>query len=141
MKYVLEYVLSGKYAVGYFLETTGMTENIKRAAHYNSLEEAKARMKELEESRLEGIIKIVQMLEDEDYSEERFRKNLEKNQDAKRYLKPTDYGRIVESKSEHVKIEVIGIVPDTTKFFLKARYLEGENKGVIDSFHKDMVIW
>ena len=81
------------------------------------------------------------MLEDEDYSEERFRKNLEKNQDAKRYLKPTDYGRIVEYKLEHVKIEVIDIVPDASNFFLKARHIEGEKKGEISCFHKDTIIW
>ncbi|MBQ5471994.1 MAG: hypothetical protein IIT58_08345 [Treponema sp.] len=141
MKYVLEYVLAGKYAVGYFLENIGMTENIKKAAHYSSVEEAKARKKELEEKKLEGIIQIVPMPEDEDYSEERFRKSLEKNQDAKRYLKPTDYGRIVESKHEHVKIQVIDIVPNVSNFFLKARYLEGKNKGEIACFHTDMVIW
>lgn len=141
MKYVLEYVLSGKYAVGYFLESSGMTENIKKAAHYSSVEEARARKKELEEKRLEGMINIVQMLEDEDYSEKRFRENLEKNQDAKRYLKPTDYGRIVESRHEHVKIQVIDIVPNVSNFFLKARYLEGKNKGEITCFPTDMIIW
>lgn len=75
------------------------------------------------------MIKIVQILEDEDYSEKHFKENLERNKDAKRYLKPADYGKIVD------------IVPDCTNFFLKARFLEGKKKGEIASFHTDTILW
>ena len=141
MKYILEYILEGKYAVGYFLEGNGMTDNIKKAAQYNSKDEARERKNELVKNGLEGIINIVPLVGDEDYSEDRFKKNLEMNKDAKRYLKPTDYGRIVEYKFNHVKIKVIDIVPNVSNFFLRARFLEGEKKGEVACFHTDTVIW
>lgn len=141
MKYVLTYVLENKFSVGYFLDNHGMTENIEKAMQFNSEDAAIEKKRQLDKIGLEGVITIVPILENEDYSEERFKKNLESNHEAKRYLKPKDYKRIVEYKYEHVKIEIIDIVPEVNDFFLVAKYQEGKNKGKIASFHTDSVIW
>lgn len=141
MKYVLSYVLENKFSVGYFLDNHGMTENIEKAMQFNSEEEAIEKKRQLDKTGLEGVIKIVPILENEDYSEERFIKNLERNKKAKKYIKSTDYKRIVEYKYEHVKIEIIDIVPEVSNFFLVAKYQEGEKKGKTASFHTNSIIW
>ena len=141
MKYVLTYVLENKFSVGYFLDNHGMTENIGKAMQFNSEEAAIEKKSQLDKIGLEGIIKIVPILENGDYTKERFVKNLERNKEAKIYLKPNDYKRIVEYKYEHVKIEIIDIVPEVSNFFLVAKYQEGKNKGKIASFHINSIIW